>query len=235
MHPYYYIRNGQGDVIGLFDSNGNIVARYSYDSWGNLLKITDGAGNDKTKCITICEVIIMNLFACNMHLKSYTYPIVKILICIIVIIILINRNYIVYIEKTYLNIVVGLICAIVGMMCILCVYISFAEIICVSEKRGSTEISSRIFAEKAKNISVDEVLSLVKNNDIIEIDIIFDNALIKMGTSSDCNYGSSKFFDKLYYIGSEEFIELDKFKLSLNKYSINDLITVLKIDGIFVK
>ena len=48
MHPYYYFRNGQGDIIGLFDGNGNIVARYSYDSWGNLLKITDGSGNDKT-------------------------------------------------------------------------------------------------------------------------------------------------------------------------------------------
>ncbi len=48
MHPYYYFRNGQGDIIGLFDGNGNIVARYSYDSWGNLLKITDGSGNNKT-------------------------------------------------------------------------------------------------------------------------------------------------------------------------------------------
>ena len=48
MHPYYYFRNGQGDIIGLFDGNGTIVARYSYDSWGNLLKITDGSGNDKT-------------------------------------------------------------------------------------------------------------------------------------------------------------------------------------------
>ncbi len=48
MHPYYYFRSGQGDIIGLFDGNGNIVARYSYDSWGNLLKITDGSGNDKT-------------------------------------------------------------------------------------------------------------------------------------------------------------------------------------------
>ena len=52
MHPYYYIRNGQGDVIGLFDANGTIVARYTYDSWGNLLKITDGSGNDKTNDTT---------------------------------------------------------------------------------------------------------------------------------------------------------------------------------------
>ncbi len=48
MHPYYYFRNGQGDIIGLFDGNGNIVARYSYDSWGNLLSIKDSNGNDRT-------------------------------------------------------------------------------------------------------------------------------------------------------------------------------------------
>ena len=42
------MRNGQGDIIGLFDGNGTIVARYSYDSWGNLLSIKDGNGNDKT-------------------------------------------------------------------------------------------------------------------------------------------------------------------------------------------
>ena len=52
MNPYYYIRNGQGDVIGLFDANGTIVARYTYDSWGNLLQITDDSGNDKTNDTT---------------------------------------------------------------------------------------------------------------------------------------------------------------------------------------
>ncbi len=46
------MRNGQGDIIGLFDGNGNIIARYSYDSWGNLLSIKDGSGSDKTNDTT---------------------------------------------------------------------------------------------------------------------------------------------------------------------------------------
>ncbi len=36
---YYYIRNGQGDIIGLFDSNGAEVVKYTYDTWGKLVSV----------------------------------------------------------------------------------------------------------------------------------------------------------------------------------------------------
>lgn len=35
---YYYIKNGQQDIIGLCDASGQWVVDYSYDTWGNLLK-----------------------------------------------------------------------------------------------------------------------------------------------------------------------------------------------------
>ncbi len=37
---YYYVRNGQNDVIRLIDGNNNTVVEYSYDSWGRLLSCT---------------------------------------------------------------------------------------------------------------------------------------------------------------------------------------------------
>ena len=43
---YYYVKNAQEDIIGILDSNNNVVARYEYDSWGNIIAITDGNGND---------------------------------------------------------------------------------------------------------------------------------------------------------------------------------------------
>ena len=43
---YYFIYNAQGDVIGLYDYYGAVVARYTYDAWGKPLSITDGSGND---------------------------------------------------------------------------------------------------------------------------------------------------------------------------------------------
>ena len=32
---YYYITNLQGDIIAILDVNGNLMAEYEYDSWGN--------------------------------------------------------------------------------------------------------------------------------------------------------------------------------------------------------
>jgi RHS repeat-associated protein len=37
---YYYIRNAQGDITGLFDSAGTEVVSYTYDTWGKLISTT---------------------------------------------------------------------------------------------------------------------------------------------------------------------------------------------------
>ena len=37
---YYYLYNGQRDVIGLYDANGNVVVEYTYDAWGKPLTTT---------------------------------------------------------------------------------------------------------------------------------------------------------------------------------------------------
>ena len=40
---YWYIRNGQGDIIGILDSASTQVVAYSYDAWGNPTGITGTA------------------------------------------------------------------------------------------------------------------------------------------------------------------------------------------------
>ncbi len=37
---YYYIKNQQGDVIGILDADGNIIVNYEYSAWGEILSIT---------------------------------------------------------------------------------------------------------------------------------------------------------------------------------------------------
>jgi len=37
---YYYLYNGQRDIIGLYDANGNVVVEYTYDAWGRPLTTT---------------------------------------------------------------------------------------------------------------------------------------------------------------------------------------------------
>jgi len=36
---YFYLRNGQNDIVGLMDGNGTKVVEYTYDSWGKLISI----------------------------------------------------------------------------------------------------------------------------------------------------------------------------------------------------
>ena len=41
---YYYVLNLQGDVVGLLNSSGTLVANYSYNAWGEILSVTNANG-----------------------------------------------------------------------------------------------------------------------------------------------------------------------------------------------
>ena len=43
---YWYDKNLQGDVVGIRNASGTLVAQYVYDAWGNHRQITNGSGND---------------------------------------------------------------------------------------------------------------------------------------------------------------------------------------------
>lgn len=45
---YIYLKNLQGDIIGLIDFKGEIYCTYSYDAWGNLLGVYDKNDNEIT-------------------------------------------------------------------------------------------------------------------------------------------------------------------------------------------
>lgn len=43
---YYYVKNNQDDIVKILNSSYKIVAKYNYDSWGNIISITDENDND---------------------------------------------------------------------------------------------------------------------------------------------------------------------------------------------
>ena len=45
---YFFVKNLQGDVVAITDYQGNVVARYTYDVWGKVLSVVNGAGNPVT-------------------------------------------------------------------------------------------------------------------------------------------------------------------------------------------
>lgn len=42
---YYYIRNGQNDIIWLVDSSGTQVVSYSSDAWGKVFSVNERSRN----------------------------------------------------------------------------------------------------------------------------------------------------------------------------------------------
>ena len=44
----YVATNMAGDVLNLIDGNGNIIAKYAYDAWGNVISVKDGNSNNIT-------------------------------------------------------------------------------------------------------------------------------------------------------------------------------------------
>ena len=45
---FYYALNSRGDVIGLYNSTGDLIAKYNYDVWGNVLSVTNTTGAEIT-------------------------------------------------------------------------------------------------------------------------------------------------------------------------------------------
>jgi len=50
---YMFYKNLQGDIMGIYSSSGEIVAKYQYDSWGQVIAVTDNAGNPLTSSTVI--------------------------------------------------------------------------------------------------------------------------------------------------------------------------------------
>ena len=55
VNQYYYITNQMGDVCGITDASGNLLATYKYDEWGNQLAIEATAGENQAQNQAIAE------------------------------------------------------------------------------------------------------------------------------------------------------------------------------------
>ena len=53
---YAFRKNLQEDVIAILDTDGEVVARYTYDAWGKVLSVTDANGNINTSSTFIGNV-----------------------------------------------------------------------------------------------------------------------------------------------------------------------------------
>ena len=83
----------------------------------------------------------MKIFELNTKLTSYSYPLAKIIISIMVVLFCIFRNHIFTISLKPLNFLVTLICFVVTLAAILCTYISVGELFYVRKNKKSKRLS----------------------------------------------------------------------------------------------
>lgn len=53
---YYYLKDYNNNIIGIMNNNFEIIANYEYDSWGNIISITDNLGNNITDKNNIANI-----------------------------------------------------------------------------------------------------------------------------------------------------------------------------------
>ena len=118
------------------------------------------------------------------------------------------------------------------MLVILLIFeISLAEIIKVYGEKSKAKLAQDVAngnsSIKAKGYSIDEIIKLVAENDIIEISIVYNQTVIEIGSSSVWDVGEH---DKKYFINDESYYDIKQFELKLMSYLSNGKIKVIEID-----
>lgn len=174
----------------------------------------------------------MRIFKCDENQKSYVYSILKILVCVILIIITVNRKRFIQCENLFSDIIIGVVSVLVVVASLLCIYTSVAEMILIHENKEHNKKDMVYSITNSTEYHVNDIVSLLVSNDIIDIEIVLNDGIINIGSASDCHVSDSQFFDKVYYFNDEEFTSLDDFRVKLISISPNGYIKVVAIDGI---
>jgi hypothetical protein len=165
--------------------------------------------------------------------------IIKILLCVIVMVV----NFIISVNpflKTLSdkNLVLSIVRPIIHVLIFFggMYYLEYAttELEEVSERLE--RIEGKYLNKKPKQYSEGMLLSLVKENDIIEIKLLYGGKVIEVGAASDCTPSHPDFFDKIYfieYIDRMEFEDINQFREEARKYMNGKFYDVVSIDGIF--
>ena len=174
----------------------------------------------------------MKILKIQTDLQSYLLPIVKIIVAVILIVIMIFRHKVLPIENDSIQIILSIICSILAILCILSIYIAIAEIFYVYENRSKSKGVSTDDISIGKQKTLEDILFLLEQNDIIEIEIRNNEDIMTVGASSDCKPSDSVFFDKKYYIEDTEYERIEDISKRLEIYAKNRRLLVISIDGI---
>ena len=177
----------------------------------------------------------MNPFKCNASLRSYDYPLIKIVVCIAVIALDLAVSFHLHSNTFILNLIIRLVSACILLACVFCVYISFGEMNYASENRRKAKPVSEAEMASGKWFSLDEIAALARDWPSIEFEILSaqtPNQRLAVGSKSDLKPGTSHFFNKCYYIGEKDYTDPPVFLAALKTVQTDAQgFFVLHVDG----
>lgn len=173
---------------------------------------------------------IKKIFKVNSEIRSYTYPTIKLLVCLVLILVLMNRSRLFVIDDKRWAIAMTVLAFVFGVGAIFCIYISIGEICELYERRVDNQ---RIVGELAtKQYPIEKLMKMIEKEDILEVEIKVQEEIVKIGCTSDNKWSTNEFFDKVYYCDDTEYETIEAFRKALNTYEIDGMLEVVSIDGI---
>lgn len=177
----------------------------------------------------------MRFFRMKAGNTSYTYPILKAIVCVAVIALLLPLLRWIHFENRVFVILERIGAFAVFWLCVFGVYLSVGEIIEVHETRAKKKEPSKRQLKQARFFTVDEIVLAAEENDIIAFQIVWQDKTLELGASADYKNVSGIFFDKRYYIGEDEFKAVEDFKAALLEFEKDGKVQVLSVDGLAVR
>lgn len=176
---------------------------------------------------------------------SFKVPIVELLFVVFILLFNICKNHYKSEILTLLNVSykdvqrydeIMVMLSLVAVFYVLCAFI--IDSMSILEKRGDKkskgEIRNKKTKPKGKVYSLDEVAKILRESDIVELEIMTPTDVVRVGASSDCEPGGFVFFDKAYYIGDKEYELEQESRLldELRHMCAGESIYVQSIDGV---
>lgn len=174
----------------------------------------------------------MSWLTVNKSLRSYKFPIIKIIVAVITVAALGIASWNLDVENEMLTYSVRFVGLVLMFTSFVCIGIAFLEIEEINKRKRKSSRKKKA-KPQGKLYRINQLIELLDKNDIIEIVIQLNDTDIKIGTSSDMTR-SGKFFDKKYFIDECEYITLDEFKIAFSKICSQNEVLVRYIDDVKV-
>ena len=160
--------------------------------------------------------------------------ILRILFLCSVIVLCIVRKSIIQITSAVMSSILGFVAGTIVSFSILGIYKELARIILLYDKRKKERINNSISKSEGEDKTIEDILSMLIKNDIIEIWIRSDAGITVLGASSDSNSNASSFFGKRFYLDDQEDVSIDFLEKKMNEIAHNGYLKVISIDDVLL-